>query len=93
MDIVRRLPWTAPYTGRAIRNEFSARWHGREEELRRALPLEASRYAAATSSGDLNPAVVRGGEGLDLVGEVEPAARTRSTSGFPTLFLPAVRRP
>jgi len=74
-DIVRDLPWPAPFTGRAIRNDFAAHWHGREAELRRALPDEAPRYAAATSAEDFSTAVVWGGEGLDLVREVEPAAR------------------
>ncbi len=74
-DIVRDLPWPAPFTGRAIRNDFTTRWHGREAELRRALPDESSRYAAATSTEDFSTAVVWGGEGLDLVSKVEPAAR------------------
>ena len=32
-DIVRGAPWPAIYPGRALRNEFSADWHGREDEL------------------------------------------------------------
>ena len=32
-DVVRGAPWPAIYPGRALRNAFSARWHGREEAL------------------------------------------------------------
>jgi nitronate monooxygenase len=72
-DIVRQLPWPAPYTGRAVGNDFSARWHGREAELRGALPEQATSYAAAAAGGDLSTAVVWGGEGLDLVRDIQPA--------------------
>ena len=72
-DIVRQLPWPTPYTGRAVSNEFSARWHGREAELRGALPEQATSYAQAAAAGDLATAVVWGGEGLDLVRDIQPA--------------------
>src|SRR5205823_466702 len=32
-DIVRGAPWPAIYPGRALKNAFSAEWHGRENEL------------------------------------------------------------
>jgi nitronate monooxygenase len=72
-DIVRQLPWPTPYTGRAVGNDFSARWHGREAELRRALPEQAAGYTKAAAAGDLSTAVVWGGEGLDLVRDIQPA--------------------
>jgi nitronate monooxygenase len=72
-DIVRELPWPEPYTGRAVVNDFSDRWHGHEADLRRALPGETTRYRAAAAEGDLETAVVWGGEGLDLVRDVAPA--------------------
>jgi nitronate monooxygenase len=34
LDIGRGIPWPSEFGGRAIRNEFSDRWHGREAELR-----------------------------------------------------------
>src|SRR6185295_5059690 len=73
-DIVRGLPWPDGFTGRAIRNAFTDRWHGREEELLAAQPDEQRRYAAATQAGDLETALVWAGEGLDLVRDVRPAA-------------------
>ncbi len=74
-DIVRKLPWPEPYTGRAVANEFSAHWHDHEAELRRALPEESARYAAAVTNGDLDTTVLWGGEALDLVHDVQPAER------------------
>jgi len=74
-DIVRKLPWPEPYTGRAVANAFSARWHDRDAELRRALPEESARYAAAVSTGDLDTTVLWGGEALDLVHDIAPAGQ------------------
>jgi nitronate monooxygenase len=34
LDIGRGIPWPSEFGGRAIRNEFCDRWHGREAELR-----------------------------------------------------------
>jgi len=73
-DIVRGLSWPSGFTGRALRNAFTERWHGREANLRAAVPQEQPRYAQAARSGDLNTAVVWAGEGIDLVHEVLPAA-------------------
>jgi nitronate monooxygenase len=73
-DIVRDIPWPKGFTGRAIRNAFTDRWHGHEEELLAAQSDEQRRYAAATQAGDLDTALVWAGEGLDLVRDVRPAA-------------------
>ena len=43
-DIVRSLAWPSPYTGRALRNRFMARWQGRDRELARALGVEATAF-------------------------------------------------
>lgn len=73
-DIVRRLDWPGDFTGRAIRNDFLDRWHGREAELGRAVDAEAKRYATAQSDGDFDTAVVFAGEGIDMIRDVRPAA-------------------
>jgi len=73
-DIVRGLPWPKGFTGRAIRNAFTDRWHGREDELLAVQPDEQRRYAEAAQTGDLETALVWAGEGLDLVRDVRPAA-------------------
>lgn len=73
-DIVRGLAWPEAFTGRAIANEFTAAWHGREDGLQRELTAESNRYVNAYKRGDVSLAVVWAGEGLDLIRSVEPAA-------------------
>lgn len=34
LDIGRGIPWPSEFGGRALRNAFADRWHGREQELR-----------------------------------------------------------
>ena len=72
-DIVRRLPWPPHWTGRALRNEFTERWHGRESALEAETDTEQPRYAAAVEAGAFDTAAVWAGEGLDLVRDVAPA--------------------
>jgi nitronate monooxygenase len=73
-DIVRRREWPAPYTGRALQNEFSKRWRGREVELMHNLGREESVYEEARRRGDLDIAVLHAGEVVDLIEDVLPAA-------------------
>lgn len=73
-DIVRKLDWPEPFTGRAIANAFTDRWHGREEALEDALAREHRRYSKAARAGDFDTAVVFAGEAIDLIDDVEPAA-------------------
>ncbi len=72
-DAVRDLDWPTPYTGRALRNGFVARWHDRERELAAALEQERGRYRAAARDGDVDTAVVWAGEAVDLIHSVESA--------------------
>jgi len=72
-DIVRGIDWPAPYTGRALQNQFTQRWHGRERELQEALALEAPRYAEATRAEQFETALIWSGEGCDLIQDVPPA--------------------
>jgi nitronate monooxygenase len=73
-DIARAIDWPREYTGRAIANDLTRRWHGREPALEASLDAERPHYAAAAAAGDVNTAVVWAGEGVDLVRAVEPAA-------------------
>jgi nitronate monooxygenase len=74
-DIGRAIDWPEEYTGRALANDFSGRWHGRESALRDNLEAERTRYFAAAGKGDTGTMVVWAGEGLDLIKDVEPAAK------------------
>ncbi len=72
-DLIRTLDWPEGYSGRAIANDFSARWHGRESELAANIPAEAEKFWAAARTGDVRTAVVFAGEGLDLIHGIKPA--------------------
>jgi len=72
-DIVRGAPWPPIYPGRALRNDFSAAWHGREEQLEGQRPAEEKRYLA-TAADDFGTRVVWAGEGVDLVNDIPSAA-------------------
>jgi nitronate monooxygenase len=73
-DTVRGYRWPDGITGRALRNDFTARWHGREHELAAALDNEIARYPAAAERGDVETAVVFAGEGTDLINDLPPAS-------------------
>lgn len=72
-DIVRGYDWPNGYTGRALHNEFMARWSGREESLAQAADVETPAFWAAASDGDYDTAMVWAGEVVDLIHEVEDA--------------------
>jgi nitronate monooxygenase len=72
-DVVRGAPWPAIYPGRALRNEFSARWHGREEALAADRPKQEGAYLS-TAPDDFATRVVWAGEGVDLVDDIPAAA-------------------
>ena len=72
-DTVRKIDWPQPYTGRALANEFSRRWHGREETLADAIEAENERYLRAVEMGDVGTTVVWASEAVDLIRSIEPA--------------------
>lgn len=69
-DIARDIPWPQEFTGRALRNEFSARWHGAEAALVAAQARETARYQAAAALGDFSTSVIFCGEAMGLVNSV-----------------------
>jgi nitronate monooxygenase len=73
-DIVRGYAWPPGYPGRALRNHFMERWHGRESGLTAALETERAAYQVAAGDGDYDTTVVWAGEGVDLIKNVEGAA-------------------
>ncbi len=72
-DIVRDYSWPRPYTGRAVRNQFFERWHGRETELEAALASESPTYRSAAQEGDFDTAVIFAGEAVELINAVGTA--------------------
>jgi nitronate monooxygenase len=72
-DIVRGAPWPAIYPGRALKNAFSAEWHGRENELA-ARQAEVEKEYLATAREDISRGAVWAGESVDLVNDIPSAA-------------------
>lgn len=71
-DISRGYDWPSSYTGRALRNSYIERWHGREDALA-ANPEAIAAYRKAQDRGDFDEALVWGGEVVDLIAAAEPA--------------------
>lgn len=65
-DIAQGLRWPQRWPGRALRNEFTASWHGREEELA-ATPAAAEQVRSARDTGDLEHAPLYAGEAVGMV--------------------------
>ena len=72
-DIALRIPWPPEYGGRALANEFSRRWAGREDELAADDGARAE-LSAARNRGDYDIAYQYAGHGVGLVSEERPAA-------------------
>ncbi|MBS0326993.1 MAG: nitronate monooxygenase [Proteobacteria bacterium] len=73
-DVVRDYSWPKPYTGRALRNDFMARWDGREDALAASLSAERTAFRSAAAAGDFDTAMVWAGEAVDLIDRVDDAA-------------------
>jgi len=65
-DVAQRLAWPERWPGRALVNEFSRTWHGREDDLSHDL-VSSKRVAEALRTGDLEHAPVYAGESVGLV--------------------------
>lgn len=72
-DIVRQLPWPRQFTARIMRNAFTDRWHGHEDELARNAAVEGPKYGQAFLEGDPDNAAVWFGEAAGLIHAIEPA--------------------
>lgn len=73
-DVVRGIDWPAPYTGRAVANRFTERWHGAEAKLAGAVADERERYLSAAAEGNVDIGVLFAGEDVDLIDDVPSAA-------------------
>ncbi len=72
-DIVRKVDWPKPWDGRALANDLTRQWHGREGELSRQVEGENARYRAAAEKNDPSTIVVWASEAVDLIHRIEPA--------------------
>ncbi|KQS63993.1 nitronate monooxygenase family protein [Modestobacter sp. Leaf380] len=65
-DIAQGLDWPSRYPGRALANDVTRAWHGREDELR-GDAATAQRVRTARTTGDLSAAPVYAGEAVGQV--------------------------
>jgi nitronate monooxygenase len=72
-DIVRKVDWPKPWDGRALANDLTRQWHGRESELGLQVEAENVRYQAAAAKNDPATIVVWASEAVDLIHRIEPA--------------------
>ena len=73
-DIVRDAPFPEEIAERILRNQFTATWHGREDEVIAHKQELASQLDAASAAGDTTFARVLAGSSAGLVHGIEPAA-------------------
>lgn len=79
-DIAQRLPWPARYGGRALANDFTARWGGHDEALAGRIADEepdagiTAAMRAARAAGDPATAPVYAGQGVGQIRVGVPAA-------------------
>jgi nitronate monooxygenase len=73
-DIIRSYPWPPEFTGRVLRNAFTQRWQGREQELAREVDSLHDAYTAGVAAGDPDNVGVWIGEVTGLVRDIPTAA-------------------
>jgi nitronate monooxygenase len=72
-DLTQSIPWPEEFPGRALRNSFTTRWHGREEDLRTHLSSAAVELREALERGDYSEAYIYAGQAAGLVNDLLPA--------------------
>lgn len=74
MDILRLTGWPDEFSGRVLRNDVTAQWHGREDELRAKAQSLYPAYQEAAQRGDLRQVVIHAGEVVGLMHEERSVA-------------------
>jgi nitronate monooxygenase len=70
-DRVQGAAWPDAFAGRALRNRFTERFHGREDAIDAAARAD---FAAAKQAGNYDVANIYAGEAVGLREDVQPAA-------------------
>ncbi|HXF35429.1 MAG TPA: nitronate monooxygenase, partial [Candidatus Acidoferrales bacterium] len=72
-DRLQHKPWPDEFAGRALRNPFVDRWHGKEDELMQTQGA-VDEFVKAKTQRDYSRAHVYAGEAVGLIDRVESAA-------------------
>ena len=76
VDVVRKRYWPNPeFVIRVLKNRFVSRWHGREEEMEKAIDVEHERFWGAFRAGDADNSGVLMGEVSGIIQDAPPAAQ------------------
>ena len=78
-DLATGMPWPDGVSGRAIVNQFSERWHGREDALRGWVVDHRDEYLALGPDEEIDNRPVWAGEATSFVTRVESAAEVVAT--------------
>lgn len=70
-DLAVGIPWPSGVRGRAIRDAFTDRWHGNEQQL----SLRAETEGGPTAGDDPAPVALYAGEAAGLITSAEPAGQ------------------
>jgi nitronate monooxygenase len=70
-DIVQRRPWSKRFPSRVLRNDFVARWSGREDAVADDVGAQ-DELSAALAADDRRTAPVDAGQGVAMVTGVAP---------------------
>src|SRR5579862_5338418 len=71
-DRAQNKPWPQEFAGRALRNAFVERWHGREDELA-ATPEAVAEFVRAKAARDYSRANIYAGQSVGMVDRMRPA--------------------
>jgi nitronate monooxygenase len=74
-DVVRGIPWPAGHPARAVANDFTRTWTGRDAELAAQRAAVEPEWAAAVARDDTSQRAMFAGEVLDLIQDIQPAAQ------------------
>jgi len=75
VDVARKRYWPNPeFVVRVLKNNFVAKWHGREREMEKAIDVEYERFRTAFEAGDTDNSGVLMGEVSGIIHTAPPAA-------------------
>jgi nitronate monooxygenase len=72
-DLIQEIPWPDEFPGRALRNDFTARWHGHDAALVADLAAAQQGFEAAWSRDDYREAYIYAGEAVGLIRDLPMA--------------------
>jgi nitronate monooxygenase len=72
-DLAQGIPWPEEFPGRALRNDFTDRWHGREGELSENASEARESLREAASREDFSEGYIYAGQSVGMVSDIPVA--------------------